>query len=224
MALQEFVSLEHGQKAYLDLVKEFEGKLNFGEHAMTLAAWSDRVAGLARPTNFPVDFLKSFVERTNSVLIDACREWNVGSDRLLSNTKAFVHIWSSLQFVLCLPSTVSSDRVIRELFGDGLNWAGCLFLSILGQSEVYQGMSINGNMLALAQLDLGFAWPPTAAQASPTKNAVDQASALRPDVQRYLDNAAFFAAINDHAFAALKVLRSARRSARASARISHAAQ
>ena len=52
--------------------------------------------------------------------IDACTE--------------FHRLWSALQFVQCTP-TAANNYTVEQLFGDGLNWAGCCMLVLLGQQR-----------------------------------------------------------------------------------------
>ena len=63
-------------------------------------------------------------------------EWQDSGEALSINFKGFFRVWSSLQFTFCveehsrftLNADVREDSVdsftVKELFGDGLSWAG----------------------------------------------------------------------------------------------------
>ncbi|OAJ36290.1 hypothetical protein BDEG_20482 [Batrachochytrium dendrobatidis JEL423] len=206
VSMQEFVAAENGQKAYIDLLCDLETKLPFENMMFPLTPWCKGVLELTQTTSHSVEHLKRFVSQARSTLLQVSGNWEVGADHLLVNPKAFVHIWSGLEFVLCIPTLAGNDRVVRELFGDGLLWAGCLFLHILNQDVLYSGVSINTQLLSMAQSELGAGWPFGTLQQQGSNKPLDQINALDPDLKRYLEAAYFFSNVNETAFAILKAL------------------
>merc|ERR1712029_576766 len=61
---------------------------------------------------------------TNGVInIDECTE--------------FHGLWSALQFVYCIP-VGENEFNIEQMFGEGLNWAGCVLITLLGQQRRFE--------------------------------------------------------------------------------------
>lgn len=43
----------------------------------------------------------------------------------------FHRVWSALQFFICQPRVSDEDKLVEELFGDSLQWAGMSIISCL---------------------------------------------------------------------------------------------
>lgn len=48
----------------------------------------------------------------------------------------FHRLWSALQFVYCIP-VGENEFTVEQLFGEGLHWAGCAMIVLLGQQRRY---------------------------------------------------------------------------------------
>ena len=46
----------------------------------------------------------------------------------------FHRLWSALQFVYCIP-VGENEFTVEQLFGEGLHWAGCVMIVLLGQQR-----------------------------------------------------------------------------------------
>ncbi|KAJ1343340.1 hypothetical protein BSLG_002366 [Batrachochytrium salamandrivorans] len=206
VTVQEFVSTDPGQQSYMDILKDLNSKLAFENFSMPLTQWCDGVTDISRVVSYPVGLLQSFVNRTKSTLLSTSGTWGVESDQILVNTKAFVNIWSGLEFVCCLPGVAGNDRVIREVFGDGLAWGGCLFMHIFGQDRVYPGISITAHLLSAAQMDSTCGWTSANTPQSSTAKNTETTGSMRPDIKRCLETAQFFSNINETAFAILRAI------------------
>ncbi|KPM03538.1 hypothetical protein QR98_0019710 [Sarcoptes scabiei] len=65
----------------------------------------------------------------------------------------FYRIWSALQFIFCLP--VPEDQfTVEQLFGEGLNWAGCTFIILLKQQKRFESMDFSYHLLKTQRFDM----------------------------------------------------------------------
>lgn len=91
--------------------------------------------------------LKSFLDDpiwvgpppTNGVMnIDECTE--------------FHRLWSALQFVYCIP-VGDTEFTVEELFGEGLHWAGCAMIVLLGQQRRFEALDFCYHILRVQRVD-----------------------------------------------------------------------
>ncbi|KAI8818565.1 cytoplasmic fragile-X interacting family-domain-containing protein [Fimicolochytrium jonesii] len=169
----------------------------------------------------PPAIMETFLTSLRDTLEDAADEWQAHGS--LENPRAFFRIWSSLQFTFCVPS-VGEGKLVRELFGDGLAWAGCTFIHLLNQTDLFTAFDFNSHVLSAqkadkkaAHLTFGFGSyggnapnpvtgekPPTSDPAgSPIGTPAATAAGLRSDVIQYLESAAFYQNVNEEVFATL---------------------
>lgn len=64
----------------------------------------------------------------------------------------FHRLWSAIQFVYCTPVT-QSEFTIEQLFGEGLNWAGCVLISLLGQQKRFEALDFCYHLLKVQRVD-----------------------------------------------------------------------
>ena len=64
----------------------------------------------------------------------------------------FHRVWSAMQFVYCLPRQTNS-YLVEELFGDGLIWAGCSIISLLGQQQRFEAFDHCYHLFKVNQVD-----------------------------------------------------------------------
>lgn len=64
----------------------------------------------------------------------------------------FYRIWSALQFVFCIPVS-DTEYTVEQLFGEGLNWAGCAFITLLGQAKRFEVLDFAYHMLKVQRFD-----------------------------------------------------------------------
>ncbi|XP_063236550.1 cytoplasmic FMR1-interacting protein [Bacillus rossius redtenbacheri] len=76
---------------------------------------------------------------TNGVMnVDECTE--------------FHRLWSALQFVYCIP-VGDTEFTVEELFGEGLNWAGCTMIVLLGQQRRFEALDFCYHILRVQRVD-----------------------------------------------------------------------
>jgi len=64
----------------------------------------------------------------------------------------FHRLWSALQFVYCIPVR-GTEYTIEELFGEGLNWAGCVMIVLLGQQRRFEALDFCYHILRVQRVD-----------------------------------------------------------------------
>jgi len=64
----------------------------------------------------------------------------------------FHRLWSALQFVYSIP-VGDGEFTIEELFGEGLNWAGCAMLTVLGQQKRFESLDFSYHLLKVQRVD-----------------------------------------------------------------------
>lgn len=64
----------------------------------------------------------------------------------------FHRLWSALQFVYCIPVR-GTEYTIEELFGEGLNWAGCAMIVLLGQQRRFEALDFCYHILRVQRVD-----------------------------------------------------------------------
>ncbi|KAJ8936438.1 hypothetical protein NQ318_015584 [Aromia moschata] len=77
---------------------------------------------------------------TNGVMnVDECTE--------------FHRLWSALQFVYCIPVS-ENEYTVEELFGEGLHWAGCTMIVLLGQQRRFEALDFCYHILRVQRVDM----------------------------------------------------------------------
>lgn len=64
----------------------------------------------------------------------------------------FHRIWSALQFIYCTP-VGQGEFTIEQLFGEGLNWAGCIMITLLGQQKRFEALDFCYHLLKVQRVD-----------------------------------------------------------------------
>lgn len=87
------------------------------------------------------------LERIRSFLLED-PTWNHNSSSTMSqnmsplsnidDTHDFHRIWSALQFVYCLPTRNENDMNVEQLYGEGLNFAGCTIIRLLNEHRKFE--------------------------------------------------------------------------------------
>ncbi|KAH7640918.1 hypothetical protein HUG17_8387 [Dermatophagoides farinae] len=65
----------------------------------------------------------------------------------------FYRVWSALQFIYCTPFP-ENEFTIEQLFGEGLNWAGCTFIMLLRQQRRFDCMDFSYHLLKIQRFDM----------------------------------------------------------------------
>lgn len=65
----------------------------------------------------------------------------------------FHRLWSAIQFAFCIP-VGQNEFTIEELFGEGLNWAGCILIVLLGQQRKFELLDFCNHLLKVNRVDM----------------------------------------------------------------------
>ncbi|CAL8114581.1 unnamed protein product [Orchesella dallaii] len=64
----------------------------------------------------------------------------------------FHRLWSALQFVYCIP-VGENEFTVEQLYGEGLNWAGCAMIVLLGQQRRFEALDFCYHILRVQRAD-----------------------------------------------------------------------
>lgn len=64
----------------------------------------------------------------------------------------FHRLWSALQFLYCIP-VGETQFTVEELFGEGLHWAGCTIIALLGQQRRFEALDFCYHILRVQRVD-----------------------------------------------------------------------
>ncbi|RCN45206.1 hypothetical protein ANCCAN_08779, partial [Ancylostoma caninum] len=65
----------------------------------------------------------------------------------------FHRVWSALQFFICQPRVSDDERLVEELFGDSLQWAGMSIICLLGQQRRFEVLDFCYHLHRIQKLD-----------------------------------------------------------------------
>lgn len=65
----------------------------------------------------------------------------------------FHRLWSAVQFVYCMP-VGENEFTVEQLFGEGLNWAGCALIVLLGQQRRFEALDFCYHILRVNRVDM----------------------------------------------------------------------
>ncbi|XP_076261449.1 cytoplasmic FMR1-interacting protein Sra-1 [Rhynchophorus ferrugineus] len=65
----------------------------------------------------------------------------------------FHRLWSALQFVYCIPVS-ENEYTVEEMFGEGLHWAGCTMIVLLGQQRRFEALDFCYHILRVQRVDM----------------------------------------------------------------------
>ena len=64
----------------------------------------------------------------------------------------FHRLWSAMQFAFCRP-VGKNEMTVEQLFGEGLNWAGCALIVLLGQQRRFEALDFCYHVLRVQRVD-----------------------------------------------------------------------
>ena len=64
----------------------------------------------------------------------------------------FHRLWSALQFVYCIP-VGENEFNIEQMFGEGLHWAGCVLITLLGQQRRFECLDFCYHIFRVQRVD-----------------------------------------------------------------------
>ncbi|KAK7103491.1 cytoplasmic FMR1-interacting protein 1 homolog [Littorina saxatilis] len=65
----------------------------------------------------------------------------------------FHRMWSAINFFICLP-VGEHEYTIEQMFGEGLTWAGCTLITVLGQQERFEMLDFSYHLLQVNRVDM----------------------------------------------------------------------
>ncbi|KAK3576874.1 hypothetical protein CHS0354_012929 [Potamilus streckersoni] len=70
----------------------------------------------------------------------------------VNECQEFHRLWSAMQFVFCMP--VGQNLSIEQLFGEGLNWAGCTLMVLLQQHRRFEVLDFCYHIVKVNRVDM----------------------------------------------------------------------
>jgi cytoplasmic FMR1 interacting protein len=158
--------------------------------------------GIENPTNLQYNnnLVTNFLSSLKKTLLDL-KGQKLGQ---LENPRTFFRIWSALQFAICFPPPPSNEFAKywtnREIFGDGLQYAGCTCIHLLSQVSLFVAYDFNNHILSVDKLEK----QPAASQQTNIQGYsgvfdINASSHTEPTLS-YLENASFMANLNEEIF------------------------
>jgi cytoplasmic FMR1 interacting protein len=71
----------------------------------------------------------------------------------IDDTHDFHRIWSALQFVYCLPTRHEDDMNVEQLYGEGLNFAGCTIIRLLNEHRKFETFDFTYHLFKINRSD-----------------------------------------------------------------------
>ncbi|XP_059150444.1 cytoplasmic FMR1-interacting protein-like isoform X1 [Physella acuta] len=95
------------------------------------------------------------LKRIESFLINPLWHGEAPSNGVMNVDKCneFHRLWSAIQFVYCIPIG-ENEFTVEELFGEGLNWAGCVLITLLGQQRRFEALDFCYHLLKVNRVDM----------------------------------------------------------------------
>ena len=71
----------------------------------------------------------------------------------IDDTHDFHRIWSALQFAYCLPTRNENDMSVEQLYGEGLNFAGCTLIRLLNEHRKFETYDFTYHLFKINRSD-----------------------------------------------------------------------
>jgi len=156
--------------------------------------FGETVDKLYRPGNLSYPLLCLLIEEVDKLLNDVRGEWrgSVPSNEVIEVDYCleFYRIWSAIQFSICTPPFNPTEYTTRELFGEGLPWAGCTIIFLLDQVQRFNVFDFSYHLANVASYE---------------KEALPVASGV--DLSKFVELTNFYKSINDEIFLFLELVK-----------------
>ncbi|KAI9357327.1 cytoplasmic fragile-X interacting family-domain-containing protein [Zopfochytrium polystomum] len=189
-------------------IADLDDKIDSESYPLSMEKWIEFVTAeeLGRETGGAL--MARFMSQFSATILDVSTAWASKSneDSSIFSSVAFFRFWCALQFVYCLsPSVIGSsegfhgDKAMRELFGDGVPWAGLTILHSLGENGMFKAMDFNNHILSILRAEAN-------KQASTAEikgvfpgvpSPGSQSATQRPDFLFFVDAATFTEALSN---------------------------
>eukprot|EP01137_Pigoraptor_chileana_P010276 Opistho-2@59637 len=112
---------------------------------------------LCRPVMRDKLLFNAVLGRVMSVLHEEAPNWrgHVPANGVMEveECKEFHRLWSAVQFVFCTPGN-ATEYSAEDLFGEGLQWAGCTLMYLLGQHRRFEVLDFSYHIANVNRVDL----------------------------------------------------------------------
>lgn len=144
------------KEAHEVLFQEDTNRVNQEINFQTLCNISETIIDFYNSQN-EMSLVKMVLKRLQSILQATRSNWEgaptPNSDVFsIDQSTEFYRIWIVFHFVMCFNSG-GQEKALRELFGDGLHWAGCAFMVLLNQRERYEMFDITQHLLCVNSVE-----------------------------------------------------------------------
>ncbi|KAJ3322394.1 Cytoplasmic FMR1-interacting protein 2 [Boothiomyces sp. JEL0866] len=171
--IEEILVVENDSSCFLTQVSELEDQLNSSAQQFSYKEWVKESIEYTRRIHRKPAFIKALFSKIGTSL-KIIPEWK--KPDIVASDRSIAKVCSILQFAAST-QVVSGDRTIRELFGDGLSIAFTSLLFVSGQANLFCLIDINDKILLQLEND----------------------EKRRNDIHLHLQNALWFARLNDEA-------------------------
>ncbi|XP_076441680.1 cytoplasmic FMR1-interacting protein 2-like [Babylonia areolata] len=103
-----------------------------------------------------LSIFKVMLKRVKDILTDPIWQGNPPPPNQVMNIDEcmeFHRLWSAINFVICLP-VGEHEFTIEQMFGEGLTWAGCVLITVLGQQRRFETLDFCYHLLNVNRVDM----------------------------------------------------------------------
>lgn len=103
-----------------------------------------------------LSIFKMVLRRVKGLLTDPIWRGEVAVNGVMNvdECSEFHRLWSAINFVICLP-VGEHEFTIEQMFGEGLTWAGCMLMTVLGQQRRFEILDFSYHLLQVNRVDMG---------------------------------------------------------------------
>ncbi|KAI9208741.1 cytoplasmic fragile-X interacting family-domain-containing protein [Polychytrium aggregatum] len=160
---------------------------------MSFGDWKKRVDTIAGYEGAGHLFRK-FLEDLRKTLAHTNEDWKISDAQgHLNNPKAFYKIWCAIHFAFLLAPEEESVDSPRDLFGDGVLWAGSIIMQLLDQVELFRALDPSHHVLRVFKHE-------SRTKDQPGQPAKDMKDKLPPSVRQFLRAAQLDQILEDEIF------------------------
>lgn len=162
--------------------------LNSKNFSMNYKNLSDRYEFFSKAIiNTSTCLLSDFIERIQSTVEKLQLEWEKKENEI----NVFFKVWSAIQFTFCIGNSCGFNN--RELYGDSLQWSGCLLILLCNQVKSFIAFDYLTHILNVHNYNMN-------KTKTEHKKDKEQAVELSPEFSDFLDKANWYIASNDEVF------------------------
>jgi len=162
--------------------------LNAKNFSMNYKNLSDRYEFFSKAIiNTSTCLLADFIERIQSTVEKLQLEWEKKENEI----NVFFKVWSAIQFTFCITNSCGFNN--RELYGDSLQWSGCLLILLCNQVKSFIAFDYLTHILNVHNYNMN---KPKTDHKKDKEPVVE----LSPEFSDFLDKANWYIASNDEVF------------------------